>query len=91
MNYLKRYWMMIQLYWKVVQDKRTPGLAKALPLLSILYLIWPLDILPDIFPIVGQVDDLLFVPYLLLMLALHITPENVKNEAKGKIIDVEPK
>ena len=35
-------------------------LAKALPGLAMLYLISPLDIVPDIVPLLGQLDDLAF-------------------------------
>ena len=38
-------------------EKRAPGLAKWLPAIAVGYAILPFDILPDVVPLIGQVDD----------------------------------
>jgi uncharacterized membrane protein YkvA (DUF1232 family) len=43
---------------RLFREPAVPLLAKAVPVLAAVYLIWPLDFLPDIFPVLGQVDDL---------------------------------
>jgi uncharacterized membrane protein YkvA (DUF1232 family) len=43
---------------RLLRDPSVPGLVKAVPAAAAVYLIWPLDILPDIFPFIGQLDDL---------------------------------
>jgi uncharacterized membrane protein YkvA (DUF1232 family) len=43
---------------RLIREPAVPLLAKAIPVLAGLYLIWALDVLPDIFPVLGQLDDL---------------------------------
>ena len=33
-------------------------LAKALLVLTIAYVVWPFDVIPDVLPFIGEVDDL---------------------------------
>jgi uncharacterized membrane protein YkvA (DUF1232 family) len=43
---------------RLLREPSVPGLVKALPAAAALYLIWPLDILPDLLPGLGQLDDI---------------------------------
>lgn len=43
---------------RLIREPAVPLLTKAVPVLAAVYLIWPLDFLPDIFPVLGQLDDL---------------------------------
>jgi len=49
-------------YWKgLIQfflDKKTDWKPKAAVALSVLYLIWPLDLIPDLAPFLGWLDDI---------------------------------
>jgi uncharacterized membrane protein YkvA (DUF1232 family) len=47
----------LRLAIRLVREPRVPLLTKALPLLSALYLVSPLDLVPDVLPILGQLDD----------------------------------
>jgi uncharacterized membrane protein YkvA (DUF1232 family) len=47
-----------RLAFRLLREPAVPLLAKAVPALAAIYLIWPLDVLPDIFPVLGQLDDL---------------------------------
>jgi uncharacterized membrane protein YkvA (DUF1232 family) len=45
----------------LLRDPRTPTLPKLLVLGACLYLIWPLDLLPDfVVPVAGFLDDAMF-------------------------------
>ena len=46
---------------RLLREPTVPAFAKAVPLFAGLYLVSPLDIVPDIFPLLGQVDDLTLV------------------------------
>jgi uncharacterized membrane protein YkvA (DUF1232 family) len=48
----------VRLAGRLLREPRVPLLAKAVPVLAALYLVSPLDFIPDLFPLVGQVDDL---------------------------------
>jgi uncharacterized membrane protein YkvA (DUF1232 family) len=65
---------------KVVFDKETPLSSKLLPIFAILYAAFPLDFLPDIFPILGWFDDAT-VLILLISYALSRIPDAVYHRA----------
>ena len=43
---------------RLVREPGVPSLTKALPLLAALYLFSPVDLVPDVLPLLGQFDDL---------------------------------
>lgn len=47
-----------RLAWRLLRDPAVPLLAKCLPLAAALYLVSPIDGVPDFLPIIGQLDDL---------------------------------
>jgi len=47
-----------RLVWRLMRDRRVPAYLKALPVATLIYLALPVDLLPDIAPLLGQVDDL---------------------------------
>ena len=51
----------LRLAARLIREPRVPLLAKALPVVAALYLISPLDFVPDVIPLLGQVDDLAIV------------------------------
>ncbi|MCY7374651.1 MAG: DUF1232 domain-containing protein [Pyrinomonadaceae bacterium] len=70
---------MVKLLGKMMTDGRVPVAEKALFIGAIVYVISPLDFIPDIFPFIGQVDDLYLVALVLLRLINH-TDEAVVRE-----------
>jgi uncharacterized membrane protein YkvA (DUF1232 family) len=69
----------IILYY-ALKDKRTTLLSKIPALVSVLYLLSPIDLIPDIIPFAGYLDDLVVVP-LLLNLSIHLLPPEVREES----------
>ena len=47
-----------RLVWRLLQDKDVPIYLKVLPLGALIYLVSPLDFVPDVIPVLGQLDDL---------------------------------
>ena len=48
----------IKLVWRLMTDRRVNTLLKALPIASLLYLVSPIDFMPDItLPLIGVLDD----------------------------------
>lgn len=78
-----RPWMLkkeiIVLYYGL-RDKRTSGIPKITALLSIVYLLSPIDLIPDFIPFFGYIDDIVIVP-LLLNLSIRLLPAQVREES----------
>jgi len=60
-------------------DPRIPWYAKAIIVLTVLYALSPIDLIPDFIPFFGYLDDLIIVP-LGIALAIRLMPENVWTE-----------
>lgn len=71
----------IKVYQMVMQDTRTPNLSKILLGIAVGYVLLPFDIIPDVIPIIGHVDDAIIVPALILM-ALRNVPPSVLDDCR---------
>jgi len=69
----------ITLYYGL-RDKRTSAIAKLPAILSVIYLLSPIDLIPDFIPFFGYIDDIIIVP-LLLNLAIRLLPREVREES----------
>lgn len=67
-NFLMFLPNMVMLLGRMLMDARVPTTEKALFLAAIVYVISPLDLIPDLFPFIGQVDDIYVVALTLLRL-----------------------
>ncbi|WP_300599852.1 YkvA family protein [Niabella sp.] len=67
-----------------LHDRRTPILAKLLAALSVMYVLSPVDLIPDFIPVLGLLDDLILVP-LLIRATLKLIPPDLINEIRSKI------
>ena len=70
---------LLALLGKLLKDARVPTTEKVLLAGAILYVVMPLDFIPDIIPFVGQIDDVYLVVLTLLRL-LNKTDEAVVRE-----------
>ncbi len=66
----------LKLLVRLFKDGRVPAAEKAFLLGAIVYVISPIDLIPDVIPFLGQVDDLYLVSLTVLRL-LHRTPADV--------------
>ena len=67
-------WDNIRLFWRLLRDERVAPVLKLLvPLATLLYLISPIDFVPDFLLGVGQVDDLGMLTAAMLI-ALRLLP-----------------
>jgi uncharacterized membrane protein YkvA (DUF1232 family) len=69
----------LKLLARLFKDGRVPTAEKAMLIGAIIYVISPLDLLPDMIPFLGQVDDLYLVGLVLIRL-LSRTPQDVIRE-----------
>lgn len=72
------------LAWAVLRDPRSPKAAKIATVLAALYVISPIDFIPDTIPILGWLDDGL-IGYLLLQLAFKFLPEELLTSLRTRV------
>ena len=61
------------LAWAVLRDPRAPKAAKLVTVLAVLYVVSPIDFIPDTIPVLGWIDDGV-ISWLLLQLAQRLLP-----------------
>jgi uncharacterized membrane protein YkvA (DUF1232 family) len=74
----------LRLSWRLFRDERVPVWMKALvPIVATIYLLAPIDLIPDFILGLGQIDDLSvigFAVFLMTKLLPRIAPRNVIEE-----------
>ena len=68
------------LYRTLYKDGRTPNKFRWLLWFAAAYVLFPMDIIPDAIPLLGQLDDIGAI-VTLLTLALRVVPEWLRREA----------
>jgi uncharacterized membrane protein YkvA (DUF1232 family) len=82
------FWMNLfnsfRIAWKLLWDSQVPTSAKLVPLLTVLYVLSPIDILPDVFVGLGQLDDLAIL-LLGTQLFIAVSPKDIVARARAEI------
>ncbi|HZQ05240.1 MAG TPA: DUF1232 domain-containing protein [Anaerolineae bacterium] len=82
---LAEVWRSAQLVWRLMLDSRVPLFPKLILGLIILYVVSPLDVIPEaVFLLVGTLDDLA-VLFLGTRLFIHLCPPDVVMEHRRAI------
>lgn len=75
----------LQLVWRLMGDQRVSLAIKVIvPVLAALYVLSPVDLLPDVIPALGQMDDLAIL-LLALRLFIQVAPRDVVQELRDDI------
>ena len=74
---------MLLLYARLLRDSRVPATEKALLAGAIVYAIVPFDLIPDMLPFVGQIDDAYLIAMTLLRLMDRTDPRIVREHWNG--------
>jgi uncharacterized membrane protein YkvA (DUF1232 family) len=69
--------------WLAARDIRTPWLAKLVSAMVAAYALSPIDLIPDVIPILGYLDDLVLVP-LGIMLAVRLIGPPLMDEFRAR-------
>ena len=84
----------IMMVWAMLRNPGAPGISKIVALLAVVYIISPVDLVPDVIPILGWIDDGV-VSILLFKLAFKLLPKEMYESLKaqfekkgGKVDDV---
>ena len=73
----------LKLLYRLFKDPRAPLAEKALLAGTIVYIVSPLDFIPDLFPFIGQVDDLYLVALVVLRLLSRTNGEVLREHWDG--------
>lgn len=57
-GFWREVWQQARLVYYLLRDPQVPIYLKLIPFTAVVYLLLPFDILPDIVPVIGQLDDL---------------------------------
>lgn len=71
--------------WFACADPKTPGWIKLLAVAGVLYLFSPIDLIPDVIPVLGQLDDLVVIT-LLSRLLLFFLPADIRLKSEQKAL-----
>ena len=72
-----------KMVWAMLRSPATPGAAKLVAILGLLYLVSPVDLIPDFIPILGWLDDGLVLT-LLVSLAYKLLPRELYESLRAK-------
>ena len=70
----------IALLISAMRDKRTPWYAKVIVVLTLAYIISPIDLIPDFIPVIGLLDEIILIP-IAYNVVVKLIPKIVKEDA----------
>jgi len=81
---------LVKLLARLMRDPRVPSRSKAILVLTAGYLVSPLDVIPDMVPGIGQLDDLVIVAFALDHILNRVPDEVLREHWDGDedILDV---
>ncbi|MDX2044654.1 MAG: YkvA family protein [Acidobacteriota bacterium] len=74
----------LKLLYRLFKDSRVPMAEKAMLVGAIAYVVSPLDLLPDVIPFIGQVDDLYLIGLVVLRLLARTDDEIIQEHWDGR-------
>jgi len=73
-----------RLLWHALQHPGAPGWLKLGSVGVVLYLLSPVDLIPDVIPVIGLMDDMVLVP-LAIHWMLKYLPADVREHAERRV------
>ena len=84
LDFLRHLPQFIRLYWRLFRDPRVSIWPKSLLVLGVLYVVSPIDLIPDVLPVIGEVDDVvIFIA--VCRLFMYLCPPAIVREHVGRI------
>lgn len=63
-----------------LKDRDTPMIARVMAAVTIAYALSPIDLIPDFIPVLGYLDDVILLPFM-IMLTVKLIPQDVWNRS----------
>jgi uncharacterized membrane protein YkvA (DUF1232 family) len=80
----QEWWATLRIAWRLFLDRRVGLAVKLIPVLALVYLISPLDFLPDVIPAAGQLDDVAII-LLALRLFVNLAPAELVSKYRAQV------
>lgn len=74
-----------RLLWRALKHPLAPGWLKPAVALIVLYVLSPIDFIPEVVPILGVMDDVVLVP-LAIRFILNRLPPRLRDEIEGRVV-----
>ena len=71
------------LAWRLMLDPHVSVLAKLIPVGVLAYVVMPFDLIPDVIPVLGQLDDLAVILLGIRLFIALCPPERVRLHREG--------
>ena len=78
-----------KLLWRLVRDPRVSKLDRGLFAASLLYVLSPVDLVPDWLPFLGQIDDIVLIAVVLSRLLYRVDEDILLEHWEGAIASLE--
>ena len=85
-NLLKLLKKDVIVLWFVLKNPATPFVTKSVAFITAAYAVSPIDLIPDVIPLLGFLDDLIIVP-VLIWITLKLVPENVMKQSRQQALE----
>ena len=72
--------------WFALKKAEISILAKVIGFVAVAYALSPIDLIPDLIPVLGYLDDLIIVP-VLVWLALKLIPTDVLKQSREQAVE----
>jgi len=73
---IKSVWQRVRLAIRLLREPTLSWFFKAIPVAAVLYVASPLDLIPDVLPVIGEVDDIAIL-LIALELFVKISPSRI--------------
>ncbi|WP_306483590.1 YkvA family protein [Anaerococcus sp.] len=84
MNKLMKIKNFIPVYFRAMKNKNTPVIAKLMGIFAIAYAVLPADMIPDVVPFLGILDDAIVLPFL-IYLASKMIPDEILDKEEAAV------
>nr|WP_207716735.1 DUF1232 domain-containing protein [Clostridium beijerinckii] len=64
-----------------LKKKETPVIAKVFAMITIIYALSPIDLIPDFIPVIGLLDDIILLP-ILIAITIKFIPEEILSQCR---------
>jgi len=82
---VRRLKVELHVLWLAFRHPRTPWYVKAILLFVLIYAMSPIDLIPDIIPVLGMLDDLVVIS-LGIWLTVRLIPSDVMAECRAQAV-----